>query len=220
MIYEKHNFNESFSNATGDTRNRMSIYQLGKTIKDHPKEVVSAIQDANVNVKENANTREIIKTILTNKRNKQMIQNISAIIFASSSFDGNYSNLDEETSVVAGEKGKLMGQIGAFFKGGKERRTKRRADREASGKPSLFQRIGGFFKKNKESIAGIGTGLYDGLQTKQGENVLNTQGGGNGGGDGGGDGEPSFFEKNKMYIIGAIVIVGGFFAYKYYAKKK
>ena len=220
MIYEKHNFNESFSNATGDTRNRMSIYQLGKTIKDHPKEVVSAIQDANVNIKENANTREIIKTILTNKRNKQMIQNISAIIFASSSFDGNYSNLDEETSVVAGEKGKVMEQIGAFFKGGKERRAKRKADREASGKPSVFQRIGGFFKKNKESIAGIGTGLYDGLQTKQGENVLNTQGGGNGGGDGGGDGELSFFEKNKMYIIGAIVIVGGFFAYKYYAKKK
>ena len=215
MIYEKHNFNESFSNATGDTRNRMSIFQLGKTIKDHPKEVISAIQDANVNINENANTRQIIKTILNNKRNKQMIQNISAIIFASSSFDGNYSNADEDAT-TGGEKGKVMAQIGAFFKAGKERRTKRRADREASGKPSVFQRIGGFLSKNKEGITSVGTSLYDGLQTKQGESVLTTQGGG----DGGGSTEPSFFQKNKMYIIGAVVLVGGFIAYKYYAKKK
>jgi hypothetical protein len=218
MIYEKHNFNESFSNATGDTRNRMSIFQLGKTITKHPKEVISAIADADVKINENANKREIIKTILNNKRNKQMIQNISAIIFASSNFDGNYSNLDDATGTTIGaDKGKVMAQIGAFFKGGKERRAKRKADREASGKPSVFQKIGGFFSKNKEGITSIGTSLYDGLQTKQGENVLITESGGDGGGD---DVKPSFFEANKMYIIGAIVIVGGFFAYKYYAKKK
>lgn len=218
MIYEKHNFNESFSNATGDARNRMSIYQLGKTIKDHPKEVISAIQDANVNIKENANTREIIKTILTNKRNKQMIQNISTIIFASSSFDGNYSNLNEgNTPVVEGEKGKVMAQIGEFFKAGKERRTKRRAEREASGKPSVFQRIGSFLNKNKEGITTIGASVYDGLQTKQGTDALNTQDDGGGGGNT----QQSFFQKNKMYIIGAIVIVGGYFVYKkFYAKKK
>ena len=55
-----------------------------------------------------------------NKRNIRMIQNISAIIFASSSFDGNYSNLDEGAKpVIAGEKGKFMEGVGAFFKGGK-----------------------------------------------------------------------------------------------------
>ena len=217
MIYQKHNFNESFSNATGDTRNRMSIFQLGKTITNHPKEVISAIADADVKINENANKRQIIKTILNNKRNKQMIQNISAIIFASSNFDGNYSNLDDATGTTTGaDKGKVMAQIGAFFKGGKERRAKRKADREASGKPSVFEKIGGFFSKNKEGITIIGTSLYDGLQTKKGENVLITESGG----DGGNDAQPSFFAKNKLYIIGAIVIVGGFFAYKYYAKKK
>lgn len=218
MIYEKHNFNESFSNATGDARNRMSIYQLGKTIKDHPKEVISAIQDANVNIKENANTREIIKTILTNKRNKQMIQNISAIIFASSSFDGNFSNLNEGTTpVVEGEKGKFMEQLGTFFKAGKERRTKRREEAKASGKPTFWQKVGGFLNKNKEGITTIGASVYDGLQTKQGTDALNTQGDGGGGGNT----QESFFQKNKMYIIGAIVIVGGYFVYKkFYAKKK
>ena len=212
MIYQKHNFNESFSNATGDTRNRMSIFQLGKTITNHPKEVISAIADADVKINENANKRQIIKTILNNKRNKQMIQNISAIIFASSNFDGNYSNADEDAT-TGGEKGKVMAQIGAFFKAGKERRTKRRADREASGKPSVFEKIGSFFSKNKEGITTIGASLYDGLQTKRGENVLITESGG--------DAQPSFFQKNKIYIIGALVLVGGYFAYKkFYAKKK
>jgi len=219
MIYEKHNFNESFSNATGVTRNRMTMFQLGKTIKDHPKEIISAIQDANVNIKENANTREIIKTILTNKRNKQMIQNISAIIFASSSFDGNYSNLDDATPTGA-EKGKFMEQIGTFFKAGKERRTKRREEAKASGKPTFWQKVGGFLNKNKEGITTIGTSVYDGLQTKQGQDVLNTGDGGGRDGGGGGNTQQSFFEKNKLYIIGAIVIVGGYFAYKkFYAKK-
>ena len=33
--------------------------------------------------------------------------------------------------------------------------------------------------------------------------------------------EPSFFAKNKMYIIGAVVLIGGFFVYKkFYAKGK
>ena len=224
MIYEKHNFNESFSNATGDTRNRMSIFELGKTIKKYPKEVISAIQDANVNINENANTREIIKTILNNKRNTRMIQNISAIIFASSSFDGNYSNLNEDkgTGVVGDEKekGKFMQGVGAFFKGGKERREKRKADATASGKPTFWQKVGGFFKKNKEGITTIGTSLYDGLQSKKGQNDLTTQISGDGSGSGSGNVQPSFFAKNKMYIIGAVVIVGGYFAYKkFYAKK-
>ena len=218
MIYEKHNFNESFSNATGNTRNRMSIFQLGKTITKHPQEIISAIADADVKINENANKREIIKTILNNKRNKQMIQNISAIIFASSSFDGEYSNADDSTGTTTGaEKGKFMQQIGTWFKAGKERRTKRKADREASGKPSFFQKIGGFLSNNKEGITTIGASLYDGLQTKQGENVLTTESGG----DGGVNIQPSFFQKNKMYIIGAVVLVGGYFVYKkFYAKKK
>jgi hypothetical protein len=36
---------------------------------------------------------------------------------------------------------------------------------------------------------------------------------------GGGDAQPSFFEKNKLYIIGAIVIVGGFIVYKKFIAK-
>lgn len=33
------------------------------------------------------------------------------------------------------------------------------------------------------------------------------------------DVEPSFFEKNKMYIIGAVVLIGGFFVYKKFVAK-
>jgi hypothetical protein len=33
--------------------------------------------------------------------------------------------------------------------------------------------------------------------------------------------EPSFFQKNKLYIIGAVVLIGGFFVYKkFYTKGK
>ena len=39
-------------------------------------------------------------------------------------------------------------------------------------------------------------------------------------GDGGGDDvKPSFFEANKMYIIGAIVLIGGFIVYKKFIAK-
>lgn len=35
------------------------------------------------------------------------------------------------------------------------------------------------------------------------------------------DVQPSFFQQNKMYIIGAVVLIGGFIAYKkFYAKGK
>ena len=33
--------------------------------------------------------------------------------------------------------------------------------------------------------------------------------------------EPTFFQKNKLYIIGAVVLIGGFFVYKkFYTKGK
>jgi len=48
----------------------------------------------------------------------------------------------------------------------------------------------------------------------------NVEGSGDGGG-GGNTAQPTFFETNKMYIIGAVVLIGGFIAYKkFYAKGK
>jgi len=48
----------------------------------------------------------------------------------------------------------------------------------------------------------------------------NVEGSGDGSG-GGNTAQPTFFETNKMYIIGAVVLIGGFIAYKkFYAKGK
>jgi hypothetical protein len=114
-----------------------------------------------------------------------------------------------------------MAQIGEFFKAGKERRTKRREERKASGKPSVFQKIGTFFNKNKENITAIGGGLVDGLKNRTGETDLtNTQNTGGTGNEGDGGVKPTFFQKNKILIIVGIVLVGGFIGYKMYSKKK
>jgi hypothetical protein len=95
MIYEKHNFNESFVNATGQRRGGMAIAQLGKIIKRFPQETISAIADSGVEINPNATSKEIIKTIMMNRRNKRMIMNISAIMFASSSVESQFLNLND-----------------------------------------------------------------------------------------------------------------------------
>ena len=224
MIYQSYNFNDTFLNASGAKRNRMVLGELGKVINQHREAVIGAIQDADIRINDGANRREIIKTILNNRRNTRLMNNLSALIIASSSFDGEYSSFFKKddadvgsktgTGASADEKGKFMSQIGDWFRAGKEKRQQKRAKDKAEGKPSFWQRVGGFFNKNKDNIGAVAGSIYGGLQnTKEADLIMQQQV------EQQRQAEEKAGKQKKMIIIGALVIVVGFVAYKYLYKK-
>jgi hypothetical protein len=78
--------------------------------------------------------------------------------------------------------------------------------------------------RNGENLKVIQTPLGDVVLDSKVDEKLNELSGAldkeNVDGDGGGDDvKPSFFEANKMYIIGAIVLIGGFIVYKKFIAK-
>ena len=224
MIYQSYNFNDTFLNASGAKRNRMVLGELGKVINQHREAVIGAIQDADIRINDGANRREIIKTILNNRRNTRLMNNLSALIIASSSFDGEYSsflkkddaNVGSKTGTGASteEKGKFMSQIGEWFRAGKDKRQQKRAQAKAEGKPSFWQRVGGFFNKNKDNIGAVAGSIYGGLQnTKEADLIMQQQV------EQQRQAEEKAGKQKKMIIIGAVVIIVGFVAYKYLYKK-
>jgi hypothetical protein len=224
MIYQSYNFNDTFLNASGAKRNRMVLGELGKVINRHREAVIGAIQDADIRIKDGANRREIIKTILNNRRNTRLMNNLSALIIASSSFDGEYSSFLKKGDANVGsktgtggstkEKGKFMQQLGTWFKAGKAKRQEKRAQAKAEGKPTFFERIGGFFNKNKENIGSVAGSLYGGLQnTKEADDVIQQQV------EQQQDAQEKSQRQTRMILIGAVVLIGGFLAYKYLYKK-
>jgi len=179
MIYHNFNFEDSFSNAVGNRRNSMVLGELGKIINEHPQEVIVAIEDADIFVPKGATKKQLIKIILMNKRNPQLISNLSMLIYANtSSFDGGYSVDDEFTggkSVMYGvdgtesaDKGKIFQQIGDWIK---KRREQKALQGTTGGdgtkeRGALFKKIGSFFKRNKDKIGDISSSLADGLGDK------------------------------------------------------
>ena len=178
MIYHNFNFEDSFFNAVGNRRNTMVLGELGKVINEHPQEVIVAIEDADISVPKGATQKQLIKLILTNKRNPQLLNNLSMLIFANtSSFDGGTSVDDEFSggkSVMygvdgseSGDKSKIFQQIGGWLK----KRREQKATQGTTGggvdgtkeKEGFFKKIGGFFKRNKSKIGDISTSLADGL---------------------------------------------------------
>lgn len=180
MIYHNFNFEDSFSNAVGNRRNTMVLGELGKVINEHPQEVIVAIEDADISVPKGATKKQLIKLILNNKRNPQLISNLSLLIFANtSSFDGGRSVDYEFTgraSVMKGVDGSTSGedktqifkQIGDWIK----KRREQKATQDTTGdsatgeKGQFWKKISGFFKKNKSKIGDISTSLADGLGDK------------------------------------------------------
>lgn len=224
MIYKSYNFNDTYLNASGSKRGKMVLGELGKLINEHKEAVIGAIQDADVQINDNAKRREIIKTILNNKRNKRLMMNLSSLIVVSSSFDGEYSTFlkrdDSDVGSTTGtnpsgeEKGKFLAQIGTWFKAGKEKRQQRRAEAKAQGKPTFFERVGGFFNKNKENIGAVAGSLYGGLQnTKEADTIIQQQV------EQQRQAEEQASKTRRMLIIGAVVLVVGFVGYKYLYKK-
>lgn len=172
MIYHSYNFVDSYSNASGNRKDKMVLGELGKLIRNHRNEVIVAIEDADIKVPQGITNRGIIKLIIQNKRNRRLINNLSVLIFSSSSFDGGYDFLGKnKTDGSASDEAKsgILSRVGDWMKARKERRAERKND---PNRKSLFQRIGGFLDKNKDKIGDISSGLSDSLSQGQAQNIV------------------------------------------------
>lgn len=175
MIYHSYNFVDSYSNASGNRKDKMVLGELGKLIRNHRNEVIVALQDAEINVPKDVTNRGIIKLILQNKRNRRLINNLSVLIFASASFDGGYDFLGKNKGASDGgdAKGGVLAQIGDWMKSRKERKAQKGQTADPN-KKNIWQKIGGFFDKNKDKIGDVASGLASGLEQRQAQDVVNS----------------------------------------------
>ena len=207
MIYQKYNFVDSYSNASGNRKYSMLLGELGQIIASEKPSVIIALKDANIKVPSKISNKALINLIIANRRNGIMIENLSVLIFASASLKNNFSNVD-------GQKGQLFKKIGEWFKNGKARRQARRQRRQSQG-GGVGSKLGGIFKDNKDQILDIGGELISGLgnggqaQNTMYQNTRNRYRENNGGNNN----EATFFEKNKTaLIIGgvSVLLIGAF----------
>ena len=173
MIYQSYNFVDSFSNASGNRKDRMVLGELGKTIRNHRKEVIVALENAEINVPNDVTNKGIIKLILQNKRNRRLINNLSVLIFASASFDGGYDFLGKNKGASADGKDGVLSKIGDWMKARKERKAQQGGTTDPN-KKSVWQKIGGFLNKNKDKIGDVSSALADGLQQRQAQQVVDS----------------------------------------------
>jgi hypothetical protein len=241
MIYHKYNFVDTYSNADGSSKNAMVLGELGKVLRTEPQAVASALKDAGVRVPRKPSRKDLARLIVRNKRNRKLSENLGVLITLNAT-SMNFSNaggseggetqddglgvkiptlsgsaglqgLSKGTQSLQGtEKGGWLKGIGDFFK-------KRSEDKANAGQtksttePSGWKKFTSWFSNNRETIGQVGTSVYNSLQA--GGQI--PTGAGN---DTGANPiyEPSWFERNKGFVVvGAIVAVG---AIAYFATKK
>jgi hypothetical protein len=232
MIYQKFNFMDSYSNASGNRRDSMVLSQLGNVITAEPKAVKHALEDAGVKVAKNPTRRDLVRAIVANKTNKKMVQNLSVLITASST-KAPYYNVGEgeeedtqddylkplsvkgtkltsttkPTELAKGTKSKVDGgwlkQIGSFFQRRKTEKQLGGSTKKSTSEESAFKRFADWFTKNRGTINDVGQTLYNSLDKG---NQIPT-------GDGNSNeylnGKQPMPNRNKAIIaIGVIAVVG------------
>lgn len=229
MIYKSYNFVDSYSNASGNRKNSMVLGELGKVINKEPKAVIDALRDAGVKVRGGASRRDLVRLIIANKRNKNLVQNLSVLITASATQTDSFDNLMDEklptlpaTAGLAGGKvtsttapkelagTNFLQKIGIFFQKRKERKALDPTKKSTPQEESAWKRFGNWFSKNRETIGQVGNTLYGSLGTAN-QNQIPTDGDGGGNGDGGGA-DQTWIQKNKvLVVVGLIAVAGGIY---------
>lgn len=219
MIYQKYNFVDTFSNASaiGSSRGRLVVAELGKLIAEQPKEVALALSDAGIRVPKSPTKQQLIKLVLNNSNNSSMITNLSLMIFASASIDMGY-NFFGKNRETSGDKAGMFQKLGSWFKERKERRATRKAGRESKDNTSLWQKVGGFVKDNKDEISLVGGSLADALSNRRASATSLSSNSGSGSiaqdilrNDN--QQKAGFFAKNQTAIIVGGVLIGVAFIY-------
>ena len=187
MIYQSYNFVDSYSNASGNRKNSMVLGELGKVINKEPKAVINALQDAGIKVPRNPSRRDLVRLIIANRRNKNLVQNLSVLITASATATESFSNLMEDdklaplpaTAGLAGGKvtsttsptelakgksdGNFLSKVGDWFQ-------KRKADKQldptkagSATEQTNWQRFTSWFTKNRDTIGQVANTLNSSL---------------------------------------------------------
>ena len=229
MIYESYNFVDSYSNASGNRKNSMVLGELGKVINKEPKAVKDALKDAGVKVPVNASRRDLVRLIIANKRNKNLIQNLSVLITASVTSKDSFLNLTKEEEekdellkpLPATAGGKLtnpnapkelagtnfLQKIGSFFQKRKADKKLDSTKKSSAEEQTSWQRFSAWFKKNRGTISQVGNTLYTSLDNANPNNIP-TGSGGDGGNSGAGA-DQTWIQKNKVLVLVGLVVVGG-----------
>jgi hypothetical protein len=231
MIYESYNFIDSYSNASGNRKNSMVLGELGKVINKEPKAVINALQDAGVKVPRNPSRRDLVRLIIANKRNKNLIQNLSVLITASvtstdsflnavdddylaplpATAGGKITNPNAPTELAGTQGGNFLAKIGDFFQ---KRRERKQADPTKAGsatEQTNWQRFTSWFSKNRETIGNVANTLNTSLVNAN-QNQIPTSGGGGVVGGGGDVPQPTWIQRNKVVVVvGLIAIAGGIY---------
>jgi hypothetical protein len=132
------------------------------------------------------------------------------------SFDGDNSDFDNFLTQKSRDRRKLIKEGKASGLSAKDSRKQALASLPREKINELIGKI-----RKGENIKVIQTPLGDVTLDSKVDEKLNELSGAldNATDEGVTDIKPSFFEANKMYIIGAIVLIGGFFVYKKFVAK-
>jgi hypothetical protein len=232
MIYESYNFIDSYSNASGNRKNSMVLGELGKVINKEPKAVINALQDAGVKVPRNPSRRDLVRLIIANKRNKNLIQNLSVLITASVTSTDSFLNVVDDDYLaplpataglaggkvtnpnapteLAGKDGNFLSKIGDFFQKRKERRQADPTKAGSATEQTNWQRFTNWFTKNRDTIGQVANTLNTSLVNANQNQIPTTGGGGFGGG--GDVPQPTWIQRNKVVVVvGLIAIAGGIY---------
>ena len=239
MIYESYNFIDSYSNASGNRKNSMVLGELGKVISKEPKAVINALQDAGVKVPRNPSRRDLVRLIIANNRNKNLIQSLSVLITANGTakdsfdnlIDDKYDNLilptenttygpqtQEEAQktppipyALPTEKVGFLQKVGSFFQ---KRKAKTQGESTKAGtaqEESAFRRFANWFTKNRETIGNVANTLNSSLSNAN-QNQIPTTGGGGAGDDGAGAGagaDQTWIQRNKVVVVVGLIAIAG-----------
>ncbi len=238
MIYQRYNFVDTYSNASGNRKNSMVLGELGKCISREPKAIINALKDAGVKVPSNPSKRDLVRLILANRQNRALVQNLSVLITANATANESFSNVvDDELTPLpllkptpitlptyeikgakSDDKGGFLQKVGDFFQKRKEGKQSDPTKAGTAEKESAFRRFADWFTKNRDTIGQVANTLNNSLGSANQNNIPTGDGGGGAGDGGNGGAEQTWIQKNKtIVVIGLIAIAGGIY---FYSKRK
>lgn len=184
MRYSKFNFDSMYSSANGKRKQTLVLNELGRLVAQYPDEVRKALRSAGVEVMVDTPNAQLIQLIAENRKNKQLIYHLSALIFVNSSKRGfssisggleprpatnplDGSSLQVPSAETEEKKGifsKIGNTISGIFNKNKDvADTEGLGETPSDGDKGFFGKIGDFFKRNEKDLLQIGSNLSQGI---------------------------------------------------------
>ena len=165
MIYNNSNFVDSYNNTNGKGAQNLALNELSKVLGQNKEVVIGALNEAGVNVPQNASIEGIVKAMKRNSDNPRVKKYIGTIIVASSEVGDNYDHF-------LGKKADGTPRAGTkFFQNIFKRKPKDPNKPKKGVFGGIFKKdettgkrkFGNWFNKNKETINDVGSSALSGL---------------------------------------------------------